>query len=196
MAVSQPLSACTFVRRRGLRFKAAARTPRRASPRGGLSLLELTAALAITASLGAACMSLLSTVQASWLQHRQEMAIREEALASLAHIVRNGRQAAAVAELAPGKLRLLVADGPDSIVERSWSYDAALKRLVYEDAAGSEVLAEGIANFTVEGRRHDAAIPADPSEVRVIACSLVYAVPDPQGTKTETVSGWVWLRSW
>lgn len=196
MPISPPNPAAKVVGRRIARSKAAGPTFQRLPCPGGLSLLELTAALAITSTLGAACMSLLTTVQASWLQHRQEMAICEQALAALAHIVRNGRQTAAVAEISPATLRLLVANGPDSVVERSWTYDAALKHIVYEDPDGSEVIAEGITSFSVQGLRHDLAIPADPSQVRAIACELGYGIPRPQGTQTESVAGMVWLRSW
>jgi type II secretory pathway pseudopilin PulG len=171
---------------------------RRAAPAPrGLSLLELAAALAITASLGAACMSLLSTVQASWVQHRQEMAVREQALAALAHVVRNGRQASAVTEASPGALRLLVADGPDDLVERSWSYNAATQQLIYQDAAGSEVIAENVLEFAVEGRGADAvATAADPSEVRCVVCTLEYEIPRPDGAVAESMTSQVWLRSW
>ncbi|MEN1680104.1 MAG: hypothetical protein AAGJ46_10960 [Planctomycetota bacterium] len=164
--------------------------------RRGFSLLELTAAAALTASLMAGSMIVIRTSHAAWLAHEGDLVQSASAEAVVRHISRAVRQAESVVSITAssntaGKLELLDIDGNVN----SWAHTGTADGIVEYNAAGA-LLAEGIDELSFAGYEADGATLAGaPTEVQMVKVTAKVTLPRGGG-QTRTVTCCCWVRSW
>lgn len=162
----------------------------------GFSLLELTAAMTITATLMASSMVVIRSSYAAWEAHEGDLVKAEAAQAVLRHIVRGIRQSTGVVSItaasdATGRLELLDA----ASANQYWEHTGTADGVVVYSAAGA-VLAKGIDELYFTGYEADGVTPTTTaSDVQLIRCTTRVTL-HRGGGQTRTLSCYGWIRSW
>lgn len=166
--------------------------------RTAFTLVEVIAATAIMAALTTSSFALVRTAHHAWSRHRDDALKRQEAIATLHHVMRRVRQATAVTAIsaatdASGALALQMADGSAAM----WDHDAGTARALYGSTSPTNVLAEGITEMRFVGMTANGlTATTDVTKIHLVSCTVKYALSRPSGSTTETVSCIAWLRSW
>lgn len=162
--------------------------------RRGLTLLEVMASLAITASLMASSMVVLRSSYATWRLHEDELDRASAAQAVLRRIVRGVRQSAVVeaitAESAPnGSLALERTDGQ---IE---TFTHAGSSVTYQlDSGPTHIVSDTVTHLTFTGFEADGVtVTTQPADVHSIRCVVTTTLPSGA---TRTASSYAWLRAW
>jgi type II secretory pathway pseudopilin PulG len=166
--------------------------------RTAFTLVEVIAATAIMAALTTSSFALVRTAHQAWSVHRDDSQQRQQAIATLQHVMRRVRQATAVTMIsapadASGALTLQMADGSPA----NWDHDAGSSQVLYGQASPSSQLSEGITEIRFVGMTANGlATTTDVTKIHLVSCAVTYTLSRPAGPITETVSRMAWLRSW
>ncbi len=162
------------------------------------SLLELTFATAILATVMASVVVVVRTSHAAWELHERDAARLANVHALLRHIVREVRQADSVTAItapsnAAGSLSILTASGETQTWTRLNNDAVTLTR---SDSGGADDIAEFITALTFTGYEADGVTQTtDPDAVQVVECRASTELQHDV-VETRTVSSRVLIRSW
>lgn len=162
--------------------------------RRAVTLLELMAALAITATLMASISVVMHTGLTAWQAHEADLEIAANANAVLRHLVQTARQATNVGSISgagntTGTMTVTLADGS----EVRWALTGT--QVTHQvDAGATTPVADDIAGLEFIGYEADPATTTTTGgDVRSVRCAVT--TNQPAGG-TRTISSRVWLRSW
>jgi type II secretory pathway component PulJ len=162
--------------------------------RPGITLLEVMAAVSITATLMASSFVVLRSSHTVWLAHEADSEIASNVAAVLRHVVRHTRQASSVISVttptdSSGSLTVLRDDGSTF----AWDHSAGGVTLSV-DGGAAQPLAEGIDTLSFAGYAADGVtLAASAADVHLLRVEVGATMPS--GT-SRTVSSYMWVRSW
>jgi prepilin-type N-terminal cleavage/methylation domain-containing protein len=167
--------------------------------RRGMTLLELMAAVTIMATLMASVVVLVRSSYSAWQAHETDMEAAETAYATLRHVVRHVRQAAAVSAISTsgdtsGNLSLIMHTGEI----RLWQHNGGSKQVLYgvAPAVANQLVADGVNQMVFLGLEADGTTTtALVEDIRCVKCTVQVTMPAGGGT-SRTLSSHAWLRSW
>ena len=166
--------------------------------RRGFTLIELITATAMLAALSATSVVLLRSSQSAWKLHRDDLAVRQSALATLRHVARMVRQSVRVTAISAatetsGSLELALADG----TRIAYGHDAGSQQALYGENTADSLLANYVKTLKFTGLKADGSSATTETDlIHSVRCTVTYDLLRPTGTTTETLSCTAWLRSW
>lgn len=165
--------------------------------RRGFSLLEMTAATAIMATVMVSCVVLVRTGYSAWTTYEEDVDVSEGAYAVLRHFVRELRQAEAVTAISnpsnmSGSLSIQKADGSTA----TWSHNPGFNSVYLNDGSGDQLLAWKVDELNFVGYQADGVTTTTTvDEIQAVRCLVTVTMPGGGGV-SRSVSCRGWIRSW
>ncbi len=158
-----------------------------------MTLFEVMATLALSASLMASTMVVLRSSHAAWKSHGEELEPAFSQNAVQRYVTQHTRQANSVTAISiatdtSGTLTILKSDG----TTYKWDYDSG-SVICSINGASAEPIADNISTLAFIGYDSSQTPTTDPNEIRSVACQV--GIIQPTGG-SRTTSSYSWLRSW
>ena len=171
-----------------------------------MTLLELVIASSMMALVMTTVMVVLRTGRQAWDAHEGDYVLVESAHATLRHIVRQIRQAEAVADIdevdtISSQLTLqMPAEDPDPVT-CVWLHQHGNEEVAYDRYVGAvgtptDLLSPGITDVTFTGlEANGLTATADETKMQCVRVDVVIELPRTPKLR-RTISSHAWIRSW
>ncbi|MCA9161815.1 MAG: hypothetical protein KDA62_02505 [Planctomycetales bacterium] len=173
------------------------RTPTRRTARRALTLMEVTIASTMLATVLTSVMIVMRTGREAWEANQADFVRIQAGHATVRHIVREIRQAEGVTAISAstnnsGSLSVVTSAG----VTLRWAHDNGTKRVLFGPGTADQLLAPDIESLNFAGFRADGTTAAaNAGEVQCVRVTATVILPG-RTNGTRNIRSWVWVRSW